>query len=340
MRMQTVAQIFKVLFSSPLLAEAITVVWHAGEPLTVPIAFYERAFALQKRWNVRNIRVTNAIQTNGTLITQRWCNFFKAHHVRVGVSIDGPKHIHDVQRIAKDGEGTFEQTLAGIKLLKSNEIDYTVIAVITRLSMQYVDELWPFFVDLRPLSLGFNPEETEGINTQASLHTDEDVKAYKLFFRRILQLSYRDRTPLVIREIDAMIRHLKVLSSDLYVTSNTPLAIVSIDCDGNISTFSPELLSMQHPEGGNFIFGNVFESTLEDVLQHPRFLELNASIQHGVRRCRESCAYFQFCGGGSPSNKLFENGSFDSTETVFCRLSVKATVDALVEFLEEYYHLC
>ncbi len=96
---------------------------------------------------------------------------------------------------------------------------------------------------------------------------------------------------------------------------------------------------MAHPAYGKFTFGNVFHNTLEDITSDPKFIAVHEQIQRGVARCQATCAYFAFCGGGHPSNKISENGTFDSTETLACRLKVQAATDALLEHLEEKYYL-
>jgi uncharacterized protein len=117
------------------------------------------------------------------------------------------------------------------------------------------------------------------------------------------------------------------------------MTITSFDSEGNISTFCPELLTVTHAAYGNFIFGNVFQDTLEDILKKPKFIEVNREIQQGVLKCLKSCPYFMFCGGGNPSNKLSENGTFNCTETKACQLRVKAATDAMVGHLEKQYHI-
>ena len=97
--MGTLSQIFKRLFSSPFVADKLTIVWHAGEPLLLPPSFYEEAFHLTQQYNTQGVCVTHSFQTNGTRITQQWCDFFKKHNVQLGVSIDGPKSIHDANRV-------------------------------------------------------------------------------------------------------------------------------------------------------------------------------------------------------------------------------------------------
>src|SRR5262249_3718647 len=115
---------------------------------------------------------------------------------------------------------------------------------------------------------------------------------------------------------------------------NKPWAIVNIDCDGNFSTYSPELLGISSATHGSFALGNVAVDMLADVLGAERFQRLEAEISRGIEQCRTSCRYFAFCGGGPPANKFFENGRFDSTETVFCRLHKQVCLDVTLDLLE------
>jgi len=94
------------------------------------------------------------------------------------------------------------------------------------------------------------------------------------------------------------------------------------------------ILSME-----TFSFGNVFQNHLEEIFDHPAYQRVAADIAEGIERCRETCSYFAICGGGSPSNKLFEHGTFAASETMACRLQIQAPADALLEHLEMKYHL-
>jgi uncharacterized protein len=114
---------------------------------------------------------------------------------------------------------------------------------------------------------------------------------------------------------------------------NAPGAILSIDCDGNFTSYSPELLGLTSSHYGDFAIGNVNTHTLASAMSGEKFLNMSNDIARGLSKCRETCEYYSLCGGGAPVNKYFENGSFDSTETMFCRLNRKAIVDVIVEKL-------
>jgi len=91
---------------------------------------------------------------------------------------------------------------------------------------------------------------------------------------------------------------------------------------------------MTDPHFGRFTFGNVFDGTLEELCLSQKLAYINAPIQQGVSKCKQTCQYFAYCGGGAPSNKLCENKTFDSTETMSCKLGKQVLIDVVLDYLE------
>ncbi|NJD55644.1 MAG: anaerobic sulfatase maturase [Nitrospirae bacterium] len=106
-------------------------VWQGGEPTLLGIDFFERAVELQKPFAAQKT-ITNSLQTNGTLLTDEWCAFLKKHNFMVGISIDGPKVVHDRYRIDRAGKGTFDQVMRGLRLLQKHKVEYNVLACVAR----------------------------------------------------------------------------------------------------------------------------------------------------------------------------------------------------------------
>lgn len=337
-RVMTSAVLTRVLeacFSSSLLAERVVLLWHAGEPLVVPLAFYHETLALVERFNTRGVTVIPTLQTNGMRITQQWCDFIQQHHIRVGVSLDGPQHIHDHSRVDRAGKGTFIRAMRGIELLQQNGIEPSIIMVLTKYALDYPDEIWQFFRDHHLTKLAFNIEEVNGAHTRSTLEHEQGIQdKYKQFLRRILELRDHCEQPPFVREIDTFLDRIYHLSEAVCSQENRAGAIVSVDAAGNISTFVSELLTMTHPRYGDFLLGNIVDGTLEDMLTGPKLWAINREIQRGVMRCQQTYAYFDFCGGGSPANKLSEHGTFDVTETLYCQLKIQATMDVMLEHVE------
>ncbi|QBD78565.1 GRRM system radical SAM/SPASM domain protein [Ktedonosporobacter rubrisoli] len=327
-------RILDSLFTSSLLAESITLLWHAGEPLVAPLSFYQEAFRHIERLNTKKIRIISLLQTNGTLITQQWCDFIKLQGIRVSVSLDGPQHIHDRYRVDRAGKGSFARAMRGVQLLQQNGIEPFIIMVLTRYALDYPDEIWQFFCEHGLNQLAFNIEEVNGIHTHSSLESEENVLRYKHFLQRICELRAQSERPPYIREINTFLERIQLLSEPTLSEENIAGVMLNFDYAGNVSTFASDLLTMQHPRFGDFKLGNVFTERLEDMLNSPKLHALNAEVQRGVANCQQSCQYFDFCGGGSPVNKLSEHGQLDATETMHCRLNIQTAMDVALQHLE------
>jgi uncharacterized protein len=110
---------------------AVEFVWQGGEPTLLGMDFFKRAIELQKPF-ARRKTITNSLQTNGTLLTDKWCAFLKKHGFLVGISLDGPKEVHDRYRRDRTGNGTFDRVMRGLKFLQKHEVEYNVLACVTR----------------------------------------------------------------------------------------------------------------------------------------------------------------------------------------------------------------
>src|SRR5579871_697818 len=131
----TLRNLFTQVFASGWAAEGLSVVWHAGEPMVLPIEFYRAAFRQIDRLKPADLVVSHSFQTNGTLIDEAWCEFLRAEKVNIGVSIDGPARFHDLNRVTRAGRGTFDKAIAGLRLLREHKIPFHVISVLTSASL-------------------------------------------------------------------------------------------------------------------------------------------------------------------------------------------------------------
>ena len=131
----TLEQTFGKIFASGFLADHLTVLWHAGEPLVPGVGYYENAFAIIDRLRPRDLAITHHFQTNATLLERQWVDFFRVHGVRVGVSVDGPAELNDRARKTRAGGGTFAQTMRGIRVLQDNDYPFHIITVLTRANL-------------------------------------------------------------------------------------------------------------------------------------------------------------------------------------------------------------
>jgi uncharacterized protein len=334
--LRTLHNLFSQVFASGWLGNGLSVVWHAGEPMVLPIGFYRDAFALIERLRPKGLAVVHSFQTNGTLIDEAWCAFFAEAEVNVGVSVDGPKHIHDQNRVTRSGRGSFDRTIAGIRLLNRHRVPFHVISVLSAASLAAPREMFDFYVAEGIEQVCFNVEESEGDHVSKSFGEAGVETAYYEFLREFWRLSAAPpRAITFVREIEHAVQ--QVIRPDGMPFRNQliePFAITSMDWAGNISTFSPELLGLKNATYGDFLLGNINRDALADMPNRPNYLRMLGDIEAGVALCRERCEYFSVCGGGEPVNKLSENGSFVSTETIYCRMTKMRATDLVLDALD------
>lgn len=334
--LETLEKALNWAFSSGLVRQPFTLLWHAGEPMVLPATFYEQATVLLERCNVSGFEVTQSFQTNATLVNDAWCEFIRRRGVQVGVSVDGPDFLNDRHRVTRQGGGTLDRVLRGMQLLRDYEIFFDVITVLTSTSLDYPDELFDFYMEHGVTSVAFNVEEIEGPHVTSSLSGSGVESRFRRFYSRFMDLALAADPPLRVREFDSAHNSVSYRQPpEMRTQECRPFAILNVDYAGNFSTYSPELLGLSSPRHGSFVLGNVAQASLESVLTMPRFLALDDEIRRGVDLCQETCRYFPFCGGGPPGNKFFENGDFATTETLSCRLHKKATFDVALDKLEQ-----
>lgn len=229
--------------------------------------------------------------------------------------------------------------MKGINLLQKHGIDFSILSVLTSESLNYPDEIYSYFSNLNVKSIAFNVEESDGINTSLMFERKNLRGEYRAFMQRIYDLNADKK--MKIRELEQTVN---LIMSEPYARTftfniNHPFSIVSVDTDGNASTFSPELLGIKNDEYNSFILGNLITDNLDKLTDSLVFKDLWNQIENGILRCQNECEYFSFCGGGSPSNKFGEHKKFNVSTTRYCELNYKELIDLVMERMEKKYEL-
>jgi uncharacterized protein len=335
MEQATVRTIFERIFESGYAAPVLTVIWHAGEPLAAGLRFYQDAFATIESLRPTNIQIVHSFQTNATLLTDAWCDLIDHWRVHVGVSVDGPKPLHDAHRVTRKGLGTFDRTMAGIRLLQSRGIPFHALAVLSAESLRDPRTLHDFFADAGIENVAFNVEESEGEHVSSLLDQGNLDQTFRLFLEDFWRIAKANGKVTFVREIDGMISRIFRPSEAFCRNPQTePLAMLNIDRFGHVSTYSPELLGYKNAEFNDFIIGDISKNSLRDIYADCLKSPLHAAISNGVRKCEKECGYFNVCGGGAPVNKLFESGTFEATTTGYCRLTQMVPTDIILDALD------
>lgn len=355
MSLATIERFFTELFESRRAAPNILVIWHSGEPLTLPPSYYDEAISLILK--IRNsicgnsVAVTFDIQTNGVLINEPWCDLFKRYRdkLSVGVSCDGPADLHDAYRQNWMGRATFAKTLRGMEMLEAAHIPYNVIAVITSRTLTQPDAFYEFFNARHNKMSGFHFNVLADADSgDADLsYSPLDREAYYRFFRRLLELtrqSHDNGSEFRIRNFaQTLARILRSESDDApcYVEENSaPLKTINLDANGNVTTFYAglgiDVMANEYGDGMGMSLGNIFERTLNDMAESDKLSRIISDFETSRAACEAGCEYFGVCTGGFELTKKRSLGRFDAVETTACLIHVKTMVDAVLDDIGDH----
>jgi uncharacterized protein len=127
--------------------EAVNIAWQGGEPTLMGLDFYRRAITIAEKYRRPGMRFLHTMQTNGTLLDDEWAAFFKEHNFLIGISLDGPRELHDVYRVDKGGRPTFDKVVRGVRLLQKHNVEYNILTTVNRVNADYPLEVYRFLRD-------------------------------------------------------------------------------------------------------------------------------------------------------------------------------------------------
>ncbi len=281
--------------------------WHGGEPLLLPIIYYARALELQQKY-AHGRHIDNCLQTNGTLLNDEWCQFFREHNFLIGISIDGPEPMHNTFR------QDFEHTLRGIRLLQKHGVEWNAMATVNSRNADNPIEFYHFFKDLGCKYLQFTPV-VERTNPQQALESvAQDSKEWTknasittesvepLQWGRFLTGLYdewikEDVGSIFVQLFDATLAN--------WVGQPPGLCSMSALC-GLSPALQPDgsLYSCDHFVFPSYKLGNIHHQTIAEMMygqQQQRFMR--TKVDSLSQRCRE-CAYLFACHGECPRNRF------------------------------------
>ena len=127
--------------------DQVTIAWQGGEPTLMGLDFYRKAMALAEKHRRPGMTFLHTMQTNGTLLNDDWCAFFKEHNFLIGLSLDGPRELHDIYRLDKGGQPTFDKVMRGLRLLQKHGVEYNLLTTVNRVNADYPLEVYRFLRD-------------------------------------------------------------------------------------------------------------------------------------------------------------------------------------------------
>ncbi len=275
--------------------------WHGGEPMLAGLDFYEKVIRLQQRYGAdRNVH--NSIQTNGTLITDEWCEFFKEHKFDIGVSIDGPEKLHNAYRKRNNGEGSFEETMRGIKLLQKHEIPFSALTTVNNINMEHPLHVYRFLRELTDY-IQFLPV-VERIDKETLAPFSVTPEGYGSFLCTIWdEWMTFDTGKINVQMFDITLGNLQGQASTLCVHNPVCGHSGSIEVNGDV--YSCDRFAFP-----TFKLGNITKEPLYEIMEKNRNFGLHKT--YGLANECFDCEYLKLCFGGCPKDR------FDDKKNYLC----------------------
>ena len=315
----TIDNLFKKLVEE---SNESIIIWHGGEPLIVGLAFYKKIVELQSKY--QNHKFQNSLQTNGTLLTDEYLDFFYANHFSLGFSIDGCEASHKLNRPFKGNKSSFEQTFKWYKKAEEKGMHPGAICVLNINTAKYIKEIYSFAKEYK-VAFKFNPQYPAGrasTNKDLGLNNDQLAESYIKLFDLWFDDALEVRAP--INMFEHFVESIKKITNginglygyDCAWANRCQKSFVGIAPNGDIYPCG------KFVDESDFLYGNINDNgSLKDILNNAIRQKFLTRHNEGIEECK-SCRYLSMCSSGCPhTSYLFTNEIF--SKNPFCQSNLK-----------------
>ena len=282
--------------------------WHGGEPLLRPLSFYRKALALQQKY-ARGRQIDNCLQTNGTLLTDEWCEFLRENRFLVGISIDGPQAFHDAYRCQ-----SFEKVMRGIRLLQKHGVEWNAMATVNHLNADHPVAFYRFFKEIGCQYLQFTPvverltQRPDGLTLASAQQQEASLTDFSVTpeqWGRFLCGIYDEWVKTDIGQV-----FVQLFDATLANWAGEPPGICSMSptCGrAAVMEANGDVYSCDHFVFPEYRLGNIRQQSLTEMLYGERQQQFGRDKRASLpRQCRECCFLFA-CHGECPKNRFLHD---------------------------------
>ena len=269
--------------------------WHGGEPLLRPLSFYKRALVLQQHYACGH-HIDNCLQTNGTLLTDEWCEFLKDNNFLVGISIDGPQALHDAYRQTRGGQPSWKTVIRGIRLLQKYGVEWNAMATVNRLNADHPVEFYRFFKDIGCEFLQFTPV-VERIGDKVADYSVTPEQWGRFLCALYDEWVKKDVGRIFVQTFDATLANWAGVPPGVCSLSSMCGHAAAMEYNGDV-------YSCDHFVFPEHLLGNIRQQTLTEMLYGEKQQAFSRIKTHFLpRQCRE-CRFLFACHGECPKNRF------------------------------------
>jgi uncharacterized protein len=278
----------------------LTFAWQGGEPTLMGIDFYRKAIDLQRKYRRPGQKILNSLQTNAVLLDEEWCCFFKQHNFLLGVSLDGPRELHDIYRLDKAGHPTFESVMHGIRLLQKYGVEFNILACVNNHTACYPLEIYHFFRDeVSTHYVQFIPI-VEKITNPVFPNITRSVSGVN--FGQFLNAIFDDW---VRNDVGKVFIQLFDVALAAWAGFPSGLCVHEAVCGRALAMeHNGDLYSCDHFVDSEHFLGNVIEHSLVELITLPAQRKFGRDKKGSLPRQCQRCRVRFACHGGCPKDRL------------------------------------
>ena len=293
-------------------------VWQGGEPTLLGIDFFKRMIKLQRAF-ARQKTITNSLQTNGTLLNDEWCDFLKRHNFMVGISLDGPKEIHDRYRQDRQGNGTFYLVIRGLKLLQKHKVEYNVLACVARDAAKRPLDVYRFFKNEGIEFIQFTPivermpdarSNQLGLRLAGPAALDKKAAEIEVTPWTVVPEEYGD---FLIAIYEEWVRHdvgkIFVMNFEwalnAWIGNPSPVCIHAEQCGRSVVLeHNGDVYACDHCVYPEYKLGNIITDALPDLVDKSLQSGFGGAKERALPRWCKECEVLTACRGGCPKHRF------------------------------------
>lgn len=296
-------------------------VWQGGEPMLRGIDFYRRVLMYQKPYlAIKTIK--NSIQTNGTLLSDEWCEFFKQNGFLVGLSLDGPEDVHDQHRHNRAGQPTFAAVIKGMKLLKKWGVEFNVLACVAREAAYRPLDIYHFFKDQGANFIQFTPvvermpdQKAAGCGLQFAMpsalgttETDPGVTPWTVEPEKYGEFLIAIFDEWVRQDVGKTFVMNFEWALNAAVGYGSPVCIFSRQCGRAVAIeHNGDVYACDHYVYPEYCLGNLLVDNLARMVQTSANRGFGPNKEDTLPRCCRECDVLQACWGGCPKHRFMQS---------------------------------
>ncbi len=275
--------------------------WHGGEPTVLGLDYFRRIVEIQKKYRDPKRRILNGIQTNGTLLTETWARFFAEEGFSIGLSLDGPREMHDQDRLTREGKPTHHLAMRGYNLLRTRGVTPDILCVVNAHNVHHPLQVYRFFKQIKARYIGFLPvvERQPGAENGVSRAT-VSAQAFGRFLCTIFD-EWRDR------DIGRIKVQLFEETAKTALGQAHELCIFRETCgDVPVLEHNGDFFSCDHFVDPGHHLGNIRDDSLTALLEHPDLIRFGREKSERLPHYCRACEFLVLCHGECPKNRFIK----------------------------------